>query len=143
MMRGQATSIKHPARSNLRHQQPDVFQTGLPTTPSASLIQDRLNPKQDHEPKVRSFRTKSQTPGSLQTYLLFTIFAEQAPKASIRRQGANLTFLQRISSLASTPFNRSTSRIGGAERDRTADPLLAKQVLSQLSYSPGHSNIRQ
>ena len=27
-------------------------------------------------------------------------------------------------------------RIGGAERDRTADPLLAKQVLSQLSYSP-------
>ena len=28
------------------------------------------------------------------------------------------------------------SIIGGAERDRTADPLLAKQVLSQLSYSP-------
>ena len=28
------------------------------------------------------------------------------------------------------------SRYGGAERDRTVDPLLAKQVLSQLSYSP-------
>ena len=28
------------------------------------------------------------------------------------------------------------SRDGGAERDRTVDPLLAKQVLSQLSYSP-------
>jgi len=28
------------------------------------------------------------------------------------------------------------SRSGGAERDRTVDPLLAKQVLSQLSYSP-------
>ena len=26
--------------------------------------------------------------------------------------------------------------IGGADRDRTDDPLLAKQVLSQLSYSP-------
>ena len=25
---------------------------------------------------------------------------------------------------------------GGASRDRTGDPLLAKQVLSQLSYSP-------
>jgi hypothetical protein len=25
---------------------------------------------------------------------------------------------------------------GGAERNRTADPLLAKQVLYQLSYSP-------
>ena len=28
-------------------------------------------------------------------------------------------------------------RPGGADRDRTDDPLLAKQVLSQLSYSPG------
>ena len=27
-------------------------------------------------------------------------------------------------------------RPGGARRDRTADPLLAKQVLSQLSYGP-------
>ena len=30
----------------------------------------------------------------------------------------------------------SVSVIGGAEEDRTPDPLLAKQVLSQLSYSP-------
>ena len=30
------------------------------------------------------------------------------------------------------PFLKS----GGAEEDRTPDPLLAKQVLSQLSYSP-------
>ena len=28
------------------------------------------------------------------------------------------------------------TRIGGGERDRTDDPLLAKQVLSQLSYTP-------
>ena len=28
------------------------------------------------------------------------------------------------------------SKTGGADRDRTDDPLLAKQVLSQLSYSP-------
>ena len=27
-------------------------------------------------------------------------------------------------------------RNGGASRDRTDDPLLAKQVLSQLSYGP-------
>ena len=26
--------------------------------------------------------------------------------------------------------------IGGRGRDRTGDPLLAKQVLSQLSYTP-------
>ena len=28
------------------------------------------------------------------------------------------------------------AQIGGDMRDRTADPLLAKQVLSQLSYTP-------
>ena len=28
------------------------------------------------------------------------------------------------------------SPYGGDERDRTADPLLARQVLSQLSYTP-------
>ena len=34
-------------------------------------------------------------------------------------------------------LERSQSRsYGGADRDRTGDPLLAKQVLSQLSYSP-------
>ena len=27
-------------------------------------------------------------------------------------------------------------RSGGGKRDRTADPLLARQVLSQLSYTP-------
>ena len=32
--------------------------------------------------------------------------------------------------------NMPIENYGGAERDRTVDPLLAKQVLSQLSYSP-------
>jgi hypothetical protein len=31
---------------------------------------------------------------------------------------------------------RVRESIGGGERDRTDDPLLAKQVLSQLSYTP-------
>ena len=34
---------------------------------------------------------------------------------------------------AALPLSHAT---GGADRDRTDDPLLAKQVLSQLSYSP-------
>ena len=41
---------------------------------------------------------------------------------------------------ANTPRNRSTEdprRAGGGRRIRTADPLLAKQVLFQLSYTPG------
>ena len=38
---------------------------------------------------------------------------------------------------ALSPFSPlSPPRFGGDERDRTADPLLAKQVLSQLSYIP-------
>ena len=32
--------------------------------------------------------------------------------------------------------NHSPRKTGGGERDRTDDPLLAKQVLSQLSYTP-------
>ena len=30
----------------------------------------------------------------------------------------------------------SREMVGGRDRDRTGDPLLAKQVLSQLSYTP-------
>ena len=44
---------------------------------------------------------------------------------------AKLVFLQKTNAVS-----LNTNRFGGAERDRTADPLLAKQVLSQLSYSP-------
>ena len=35
--------------------------------------------------------------------------------------------------------NRRTPALGGANRDRTGDLLLAKQALSQLSYGPGES----
>ena len=34
------------------------------------------------------------------------------------------------------------ARTGGADRVRTDDPLLAKQVLSQLSYSPERGPLR-
>ena len=33
-------------------------------------------------------------------------------------------------------LDRQVFEDGGGERDRTDDPLLAKQVLSQLSYTP-------
>ena len=45
-----------------------------------------------------------------------------------------------ISSLCSVfkvQITGSSSPDGGDKRNRTADPLLAKQVLSQLSYTPG------
>ena len=41
------------------------------------------------------------------------------------------------STTATSRVTRYALRLrGGADRDRTGDPLLAKQVLSQLSYSP-------
>jgi hypothetical protein len=63
--------------------------------------------------------------GGTRTNLLFTMSTEQAEGRS-RPQ----TFLQ-----ANDELFHSTG-IGGAGRDRTDDPLLAKQVLSQLSYGP-------
>ena len=33
-------------------------------------------------------------------------------------------------------YNLKINLIGGAEEDRTPDPLRARQVLSQLSYDP-------
>jgi hypothetical protein len=38
--------------------------------------------------------------------------------------------------LSSVLWHLSPDLAGGAERDRTVDLLLAKQALSQLSYSP-------
>ena len=42
-----------------------------------------------------------------------------------------------VASLETLVSNFITQKnFGGDERDRTADPLLARQVLSQLSYAP-------
>ena len=41
------------------------------------------------------------------------------------------------SGFAGAALRPAFANVGGAGRDRTDDPLLAKQVLSQLSYSPG------
>jgi hypothetical protein len=54
-----------------------------------------------------------------------------AERASSPKADAKPLFLQKTLAVS-----LDTNRFGGAERDRTADPLLAKQVLSQLSYSP-------
>ena len=42
----------------------------------------------------------------------------------------------RSNHLSYEPISLSLQISGGDERDRTDDPLLAKQVLSQLSYTP-------
>ena len=46
-------------------------------------------------------------------------------------KSVDVTTTAAIAALVVTP-----QKPGGASRDRTDDPLLAKQVLSQLSYGP-------
>jgi hypothetical protein len=51
--------------------------------------------------------------------------------------GAHEYLISAVSDHGSALIARSVAqRIGGAGRDRTDDLLLAKQALSQLSYSP-------
>ena len=126
MMRGQATPIRNKARSSKSRKQPRSPKTSFLSFPRASFASSRLDHQRHHWLKVPNDQGYPQSPGSLQTYLLFTIFAEQAPQSSPSGEtGANLF-----------SFKDKNQSNGGAERDRTADPLLAKQVLSQLSYSP-------
>ncbi len=49
---------------------------------------------------------------------------------------AEFTSAEDVKSLKGPPLNRRFNGDGGDKRVRTADPLLAKQVLSQLSYTP-------
>jgi hypothetical protein len=131
----------------------------LPISTDPSFVSGRLGHQRHHKDQLQTqaYLAANPRPGSLQINLLFTIFAEQACASSKR---CKLLFLQKTTSpppqtkqsfarpkagadrSAARP-ERSIRRMrqrqdknGGAERDRTADPLLAKQVLSQLSYSP-------
>jgi hypothetical protein len=81
---------------------------------------------------------------------IFSSQCKQNRHPSHHRDDANLFFSKDIQPTASAlqrskasqgqrpspVVRRPSSKNGGAERDRTADPLLAKKVLSQLSYSP-------
>ena len=62
----------------------------------------------------------------------FRFVKEQYSRSTLMRVECSELKVSR--SQRSTP--NSKFWIGGGERDRTDDPLLAKQVLSQLSYTP-------
>jgi hypothetical protein len=67
--------------------------------------------------------------------LPYSVFKERLAGSVIREQWINQPSNGGLIADRSTAPCAASSP-GGAERDRTADPLLAKQVLSQLSYSP-------
>ena len=70
-------------------------------------------------------------------YLLSQIVKEQPKDVSKKHQSTSRTSAMLIaaSSIATRPCH-APDFSGGANRDRTGDLLLAKQALSQLSYSP-------
>ena len=61
------------------------------------------------------------------------IFSSRCHAEQAKGQNLPQTFFRWMKSLGRPPLE---GKAGGAGRDRTDDPLLAKQVLSQLSYGP-------
>lgn len=99
----------------------------LPTFPEPSTASGRLDlHAASNGPGLGRCSTPSRD--DLQQHLEASrhIFSSQCIRTGIRLSKAD----------ANGYFSQRQNRNGGAERDRTADPLLAKQVLSQLSYSP-------
>ena len=83
---------------------------------AATVKQVVVNPTQ------RTGKLREPANGQLPTTKLTTLFLERKkPHSGIRCRASMLQGLDIAS---------------GADRDRTGDPLLAKQVLSQLSYRP-------
>jgi hypothetical protein len=62
----------------------------------------------------------------------FRIFKEQSFQHFCRRRKA--MYAPHATHISLCLYRKN--KVGGASRDRTDDPLLAKQVLSQLSYGP-------
>lgn len=98
----------------------------LPTS-VPSFVSSRLGHPRYHKVRARTLGKTQHLEASR------SIFSSQCMqnRHQARRPTQNLYFFRRQHAVS-----LDTNRFGGAERDRTADPLLAKQVLSQLSYSP-------
>ena len=71
--------------------------------------------------------------GALRSFR-YPVFKEQ--RAACFSGTSYLTTSAGFASTALRGSNCQQMGVGGAKRDRTADPLLARQVLSQLSYGP-------
>ena len=128
--RGQATVIRsfirgNPKATNNKRSRVTSF---LPTSGS-SFVSGRLDHPRHHWNRLRTLQAFAQNTWKPPDQSSLHNFAEQAPGIS---PGANLYFFKDKDVFHS----HQHQNLGGAERDRTADPLLAKQVLSQLSYSP-------
>ena len=92
-----------------------------------------------HEPSRRSPATVTQLASlrlSISSIAAATGCCDRSPGSS-PRHGSSDRLLAQALSTRRTPIAPQQRADGGGDRDRTDDPLLAKQVLSQLSYTPG------
>jgi hypothetical protein len=64
----------------------------------------------------------------------YGVAADAQLKAVVSSKNSSLALRSGFRLPTQTPAK--TPQAGGADRDRTGDPLVANQVLSQLSYSP-------
>ena len=102
-----------------------------PTTETGTQRTQRPIPSNHRHPKTLAPRADAQDrkircPGSLR---------DPMPRIAPRSDAGDFSIPDRQ---LPTPERRRSP--GGGERIRTADPLLAKQVLSQLSYAPGSAD---
>ena len=126
--RGQATVIRSFIRGNPKdtNNERSRVTSFLPTS-NPSPISGRLGHQRVHWERSRTPWVKN--PKHLEASR--SIFSSQCMQNRRTAIWQTQTFI----SSKDIPSSRHQN-LGGAERDRTADPLLAKQVLSQLSYTP-------
>lgn len=135
-MRGQATSIQHNRQKGAPKNTPTTIMplwTRLP-----SYLQPLCHFR-SARPSMVSSGLGSDVSGNLSVAIntwklpdISSLHNVSRTGISLKRDDANFISQKTRKRTAS----HQHQNLGGAERDRTADPLLAKQVLSQLSYSP-------
>ena len=120
-------SVKSSEAFPKEHQQRPTRATGFLPTSGPSFVSGRLDHPRHHWNRLRTWvKTQTWKP------------PDQSSLHDFCRTGTNAKASCKLLSSSEGYPGSTPKRIGGAERDRTADPLLAKQVLSQLSYSPNH-----
>src|SRR5690606_22612300 len=129
--RGQATVIRpfvrrrQKATNNKRSRATGFLPTSNPSPVSGRLGHQKVHRERSRTPRVNPRHLEASR----------SIFSSQCMQNRHRTMRSTQTFISsKTRRITLSVLNTKT--FGGAERDRTADPLLAKQVLSQLSYSP-------
>ena len=126
--------IRHQQRGSHRFITPALTgQTSLPMTrpeTHQNLIHNFKRPHAPHHQSKDQLSSNTNEP-----------IRPHPPLGVMKTNGPELYLLyDDLSAPPSKPTTPIELLVGGGERVRTDDPLLAKQVLSQLSYTPNRTN---